>query len=176
VTERSDVEVTRQLRVFAHPLRLQLMSLLTGQALSAAEAARALRCSQANASYHLRVLHAAGLLDIVERTSVRGGRAVRYRHDPRSGDRVNPGGPEGYAVLVEVLGEELRRRSRDRDPTARGVTTDAELWVPAQEWEGFLAVLGALSLRLHAAARPARTPGAVRTSTTIAAFRMRNRP
>ncbi len=73
------------LRVLAHPLRLRLLSLLTGEAYSAAEAARLLDQSQANVSYHLR-RHAQG------RTRGGGGRGDRAgRHGqalpPRSGQR-----------------------------------------------------------------------------------------
>lgn len=170
-----DPEDLRPLRAFAHPLRLQLLSVLTAQAMSAAEVARVVGCSQANASYHLRVLLAADLVCIVECESVRGGQAVRYRHDPRSGNRVHGGGREGYALLAEVFSAELERRTEWRVPTVPGVMTDAELWVSPQDEAAFLAALPAASLRLHAAARPARTPGTVRTSVTIAAFRMRTR-
>ena len=54
------------LRAFSHPLRLRLLSLLTGTAMSAAEVSRELGTTQANASYHLRRLEAAGLLRVVE--------------------------------------------------------------------------------------------------------------
>jgi DNA-binding transcriptional ArsR family regulator len=157
-------------------LRLRLLSLLTGQAMSAAEAARRIGGTQANASYHLRVLHAAGLLDIVERQSVRGGQSVRYRHDPRSGDQRHDDGPEAYTLLAESVAGELRRRSAQRERGAPGVITDAELWVPLPEWEAFVAVVKAASLRLHSAARPVREPGTVRVSATMAVFRMRRQP
>ncbi|MFC4560254.1 helix-turn-helix domain-containing protein [Nocardiopsis mangrovi] len=68
------------LRVLAHPLRLRLLSLLTGAAMSAAEAARELGETQANVSYHLRRLHDAGLLEAAGQTEIRGGLAKRYRH------------------------------------------------------------------------------------------------
>ena len=61
------------LRATAHPLRLQMLSLLTGAELSAAEVARELDVSQANASYHLRLLLDAGLLVIASEENVRGG-------------------------------------------------------------------------------------------------------
>ena len=50
--------------------------------MSAAEVAREIGGTQANASYHLRQLYDAGLLDVAEEVSVRGGQAKRYRHDP----------------------------------------------------------------------------------------------
>ncbi|MFD0801388.1 helix-turn-helix domain-containing protein, partial [Streptomonospora algeriensis] len=73
------------LRLLAHPLRLRLLSLLTAQTMSAAEAARELGETHANVSYHLRRLHEGGLLEVAEEVRVSGGRARRYRHDPASG-------------------------------------------------------------------------------------------
>lgn len=57
---------TAELRALAHPLRLRILSLLTGQAMSAAEVARALGCTQANASYHLRLLASIGKVVVAE--------------------------------------------------------------------------------------------------------------
>ena len=51
----TDEEVA-SLRAVAHPVRLRILSLLTGTELSAAEVARELDLTHANASYHLRVL------------------------------------------------------------------------------------------------------------------------
>ena len=70
-----------ELRATAHPIRLRLLSLLTGAAMSAAEAGRELGYSQAAASYHLRVLERAGLVRVVETVRLRGGEAKRYRHE-----------------------------------------------------------------------------------------------
>src|SRR3954470_1801198 len=75
-----EVERLSDLRATAHPLRLQMLSLLTGAELSAAEGARELDVTQANASYHLRLLHDAVRLVIAGEESVRGGRAKKYRH------------------------------------------------------------------------------------------------
>ena len=85
------------LRAFAHPFRLRVLSLLTGAAMSAAEVARELGTTQANASYHLRRLHAVGLLEVAEEVSIRGGKARRYRHDPASGSTLRTRGPDDHA-------------------------------------------------------------------------------
>src|SRR3954471_17482615 len=68
-----------ELRATAHPLRLLMLSLLTGAELSAAEVARELGITQANASYHLRLLRTAGLLEEAGQEKVNGGMAKRYR-------------------------------------------------------------------------------------------------
>ena len=81
------LEVNRQqavaaLRARAHPLRLRMLSLLTGAELSAAELARELGVSQALASYHLRQLADAGLAELADVRSHRGGQE-RHPDDRR---------------------------------------------------------------------------------------------
>ncbi|AEV81128.1 Arsenical resistance operon repressor [Actinoplanes sp. SE50] len=67
------------LRALAHPVRLRIMSLLTGAELTAADVARALGITHANASYHLRHLSAGGLIAAAGEEKIRGGLAKRYR-------------------------------------------------------------------------------------------------
>ena len=50
----SVVESSNQLRALAHPVRLRILSLLTGADLTAADVARELGLTHANASHHLR--------------------------------------------------------------------------------------------------------------------------
>lgn len=160
------------LRALAHPVRLRLLSLLTGQAMSAAEAGRELGCNHANASYHLRLLRDAGLLEVAEQVSVRGGRAVRYRYRSEQ-QEADPYRPEEHLLTATAIGEELRRRTLQRDPGVPGHLTDAELWVPLEAYEAFCQTLRAASAELHAAARPTGSPGTVRMSASAVAFRMR---
>ncbi|WP_344869190.1 metalloregulator ArsR/SmtB family transcription factor [Amycolatopsis ultiminotia] len=164
----------RSLRALGHPLRLRILSLLTGTAMSAAEAARELGESQANVSYHLRRLHGAGLVRVAEEVSIRGGRAKRYRHGPESGERLEAGRAD-HLVLAAVLGEELRRRTELRKPRVRGSTTDAEVWVSPQAWQTALRLARQLGEVLHEEAKPPRTPGTVRASATISLFQMHPR-
>ena len=77
----SDPGRVAALRAMAHPLRLRMLAMLTGTAMSAADVARELDLTHANASYHLRQMRDAGLLVVAEEESVRGGRAKRYRYD-----------------------------------------------------------------------------------------------
>ncbi|PYC74030.1 transcriptional regulator [Streptomyces tateyamensis] len=165
-------EPTEELRALAHPLRLRLLSLLTNQPMSAAEAARELGESQANLSYHLRRLHAAGLLELVEEVSVRGGQAKRYRHDPQSGSKVAPSTVEEHQLMVSALAAELRRRTAQRALAARSATTDAELWVDPAVWAEALARAGELGVLLHDAAQRPHAPGAVRVSATMVLFQL----
>lgn len=174
----NDAAELNHLRALAHPLRMRLLSLATGQPVSAAEAARELGCTQANASYHLRRLHAAGWVRVVERTSVRGGQSVRYRYtDPdttSAGTALRrPSTVDDQLMLAEVLGHELRRRTAQRDTSVPGHLTDAELWVTPADWQACLEQVTAASTALHHRARPARTPGTIPTSTTLSLFQLR---
>jgi DNA-binding transcriptional ArsR family regulator len=161
-----------QLRVLAHPLRMRILSLLTGTAMSAAEAARELGDTQANTSYHIRRLHDAGLLEVTEEVSIRGGRAKRYRHRPDSGKRLAARDPDEQRLVTKVLADELLRRAGSRAPGRRASLTDAELWVDPEVWARLLKQASALSQELHDAARPPRTPGTVRVSATLALFEL----
>ena len=166
-----------ELRATAHPLRLQMLSLLTGAELSAAEVARELGVTQANASYHLRLLHAAGLLEVAGEENVRGGRARKYRH-PWDAERPQGGSPaseEERLAYARVLADAIPRRYVERERgegRARTLFTDAELWVEPEVWERVFDLVTEASRLFHASARPPRTEGTVRANLSVAAFRM----
>lgn len=166
-----------KLRALAHPARLQILSLLTGTAMSAAEVAREIGTTQANASYHLRRLAQAGEVELAEEVSVRGGQARRYRCVPfDDGPRPAPpdqrlGGQEERGFFA-ALAQELQRRALARQRDGRSINVDAELWLAPEVWEDVVARLTAMADELHTHALPPRTPGAVRTSTTVALFTM----
>jgi DNA-binding transcriptional ArsR family regulator len=167
---------TAGLRAFAHPFRLRVLSLLTASAMSAAEVARELDTTQANASYHLRKLHAAGLLEVAEEVSIRGGKARRYRHDPSTGSSVRTSGPDDHQAVVAALSAELRRRTSERKVGVPGLLTDAELWVDQPTWDAVRAQVHSASELLHAEAVPPRTPGAIRVNATLVMFQMVDEP
>lgn len=156
------------LRALAHPLRLQMLSLLTGAELSAAEVARELDITQANASYHLRTLLDAGLLEVVSEERIRGGVAKRYRHDTEVPVATRP---ERLGVYAQALAAEMVRRAelRSDGPTT---STDAELWVRPEVWSDIVDRVAAAMHDLHQSARPPRTPGTIRTSSTAMLFEM----
>ncbi len=173
-------ERLRALRALAHPLRLRILSLLTGQAMSAAELARALDETQANVSYHLRVLATSGHAHPVEHVTIRGGRATRYRYvqpEPLPAADTTGGSlsVEDHVLYASALGRELERRTGLRDTRQRGPSTDAELWVHPEHWQEFTDAVVAASARLHARAQATGSRGTVRTSTTISLFQMRPR-
>ena len=153
---------------------MRLLSLLTAQAMSAAEAARELGETQANVSYHLRRLHKGGLLEVTEEVPVSGGRARRYRHDPESGPVALVAGRsaagQDHRQVAAALAAELQRRAAHRRADERMLLTDAEVWVDPAEWRRLRDEMSGLGTRLHAAARPPHTPGTIRTSATLVMF------
>ena len=172
-----------RLRATAHPLRLRLLSLLTGDAFSAAQAARELGETQANVSYHLRVLERAGLLEVAEVVPVRGGRAKRYRHtvssepfvlDPLDASSVSADEHASRGVFVDAMAGELTRRVRRLSAGAQ-VFTDAELWVGSREWSEVVELVGRASAMLHAAARAPRSADTIPVTMTAALFELDQR-
>ncbi|MGW5239826.1 ArsR/SmtB family transcription factor [Monashia sp. NPDC004114] len=163
-----------ELRATAHPLRLQMLSLLTGAELSAAEVARELDITQANASYHLRFLEAAGLIVVAGEEKVRGGRAKKYRH-PWDAHR-SPSAPSDERDLrhyVRVLADAIPARFEDRQPGERTLSTDADLWLEPEDWQRVVDLVTEASLLMHASAKPPRTSGTVRANLSVIAFRMK---
>ncbi len=161
------------MRALAHPLRTRILALVTTRSMCAAEVARHLGDRQPNVSYHLRKLADAGLVEIAEEVPVRGGVAKRYRHvPPRVPASRTPDEDSGLATAVAAG---MGRRAAQRKQGSDAALTDAELWVDPQVWRALVGDVRDLSHRLHHAAKPPRTPGTVRVSTTISMFEMDGR-
>jgi DNA-binding transcriptional ArsR family regulator len=170
------------LRAVAHPVRLRILSLLTGAELSAAEVARELGLTHANASYHLRVLADAREVVVAGEEKIRGGVAKRYRHPWEDHPSYSQGPPrtptpdEDRDLYVRAMAEELVRRSRLRKPGTRQALTDAELWVTPEVWERASALVEEASHLLHAEARPPRAKDTLHVNLTAALFQMQTDP
>ncbi|WP_081416403.1 helix-turn-helix domain-containing protein [Arthrobacter castelli] len=171
------------LRVLAHPLRLQLLSILAGTAMSAAEAARELSQTQANVSYHLRRLQAAGLLVATEGIPVRGGRAKRYRHPGDSGEHLTGGNVADHRQLAAAMASELMRRAGSYRPGTGITFTDAEFTVRRRDFEEARSLARRLGEVLHNSASDAAaaaadpdsgtgTPELVKISSTLFLFEL----
>jgi len=169
-SETDDRAVAR-LRATAHPVRLRIMSLLTAEAMSAAEVARALDLTHANASYHLRVLHDIGELVVESEEKIRGGVAKRYRYDATREVADRTSGVDDRIAYARANALEVERRLRDA-AKGGGWSSDLEAWVPVEVWHRALDLLHEASQLLHAEARPAGTPGTVHISATSNAFTM----
>ncbi|NHA67366.1 ArsR/SmtB family transcription factor [Phycicoccus flavus] len=174
-----------RLRALAHPLRLRILSLLTGADLTAADVARELGTTHANASYHLRFLENAGEVVVSGEETIRGGRAKRYRHHWRgvegsAGSARAPGATPGERreaadLFVRAAAGEVQRRYAERVPDSGGLVTDAELWVDDDTWARARALLEEASALVHDRALPPRTEGARRVGVSLFAFEMGER-
>ena len=168
-------EATRNLRAIAHPVRLQILSLLTGAELSAADVARELDLTHANASYHLRVLLDAGELEIASEERIRGGDAKRYRHpwERDFGPQQRTVSTEERPIYARAMAEELVRRSRlARTGRVRSRFSDAELWVTPEDYATVTEAIDRATLTLHGAARPPRSEGTMKVAFSTALFEM----
>ncbi|HEX6918511.1 MAG TPA: metalloregulator ArsR/SmtB family transcription factor [Phycicoccus sp.] len=173
------MEPSAHLRALAHPVRLRILSLLTGAELTAADVARELGITHANASYHLRFLESAGEIVVSGEESIRGGRAKRYRHPWREEDRPRaaagapgPADPRAAELVVRAATEELRRRYPLRRRGAPGLVTDAELWLDPETWARARDLLAEASALVHDGARPPRTEGTDLVNLSVFAFVM----
>jgi DNA-binding transcriptional ArsR family regulator len=148
-------------------VRLRILSLLTGAAMSSAELARELDMNHAAVSFHVRKLVDAGYLELAETRSVRGGKERRYRHRPAGAPEWQQ---EDSRLAVRAVSEEVVRRATETPSEAWRLFGDAELWVDAAVWEDVAArIVGAIS-DLHAAAKPTHTPETVHVSATAMLF------
>lgn len=170
----TDRRAVSALRSVAHPVRLRILSLVTAEAMSAAEVARTLELTHANASYHLRVLHDAGELVVESEEKIRGGVAKRYRYRV-GGDPTRPTPAAGtiedrIAWQVATHTEVVRRLpAAVRGP---GSSADIETWVDPAVWRRAMdAVSEAMNL-LHEHARPPGTPGTIHVSASTQGFVM----
>lgn len=165
-------EAISSLRAAAHPLRLRMLSLLTGSSMSAAEVARELGITHANASYHLRVLLEAGEIVVDGEERIRGGVAKRYRHPWRESHAYGAASPTERQLEIRATAEELVRRHALRQEGTPMSVCDAELWVPAEVWEEVRTLVQRAAVLLHEAAQPPRAEGTVLVNLTSVAFQM----
>jgi DNA-binding transcriptional ArsR family regulator len=174
--DATTAEAVSSLRAVAHPLRLRILSLLTGTEMSAAEIARELDISHANASYHLRQLAAAELLVEAGEEKIRGGVAKRYRHPWRSQGTGGKPTSEDKRLYIQAIGDELVRRFDSRRPRTKQFLSDAEMWVEPDTWNEVMALLAKASELMHTRARPPRSEGTIHVNATSIAFQMLDRP
>jgi len=161
-------EVSPGLRAFAHPVRLRMLSLLSGRALSATELAAELRIAHGSASYHLRQLAAVGLVELAEQRVRRGGTERRYRlaHSPSlSGFDQQDRREFAASALAEA-----RRRLRLADLSAPSTVGDAEVWLDPAAWAELVERARQLMAELSGRAQPAGTPGTRQVSMTVLWF------
>lgn len=150
-----------------------MLSLLTATSMSATDMATELGISHASASYHLRQLEQAGLVEAAEGNVIRGGRERRYRqhvsYDENSSQET--WNEADLRMVIEALHVELTRRVMRHAPGTNAII-DGEFWVPPETWEQVRAQMSAAGRRLHQAAQPAETPGTAHVSLTALLFQI----
>lgn len=173
----SDELPMTRLRASAHPVRLRILSLLTGVDLSATDVARELDLTHANASYHLRVLERAGLIVVAGEEKIRGGVTKRYRYDLAESRTAGRGAtdPEGQQAYLRATAEELTRRGLELDPAGKIHATDAEVWLRPEVWEQVREHLQEAARIAHEEAQPPRTEGTLHLNLTTVTFEMARR-
>lgn len=161
------------LRSVAHPVRLRILSMLTAQPMSAAEVARELDLTHANASYHLRVLHDAGELVVESEEKIRGGTAKRYRYVVGGNPErpVEPSSNEDHMAWQQATNAEIIRRLPQR-VNGPGSSSDIETWVTPEVWQRAMDAITDAMVLLHEEARPPRSEGTVHVSASSMAFLM----
>ncbi|MGW5366563.1 helix-turn-helix domain-containing protein [Actinopolymorpha pittospori] len=166
------------LKELADPVRLRIVSLVTGAALSADEIARELDISPAVASSHVRALVAADhLVEVGEETEEAEepqGVASRYLHVPGLQPAQDAGDSEIQTLVYQAMAQELARRGRHCAPTQHlpRLHTDAELWVDPEDWARAVALVREAADLLFRRAHPPRTQGTVHVDATLAMFGM----
>jgi DNA-binding transcriptional ArsR family regulator len=149
-----------------------MLSVLTGTAMSAADLARSLGISHANASYHLRQLADAGEVVPAGEEKIRGGVAKLYRYPLEAQAPGRDASTEDRLLYVRAIAAELERRIAEREPGRVGVLSDLEGWVDPETWDRASALMREASRLLHEANQRPHTAGTVHVSFTAWAFRM----
>lgn len=174
----ADHDQLASMRALAHPLRVRMLSMLTGSAMSAADIARELNITHANASYHLRQLESVGEVVVESEERIRGGVAKMYRYPvgPLTSKKTEraPGysdNPDIIRPYIAATHHEVMRRLED--VTVVRSDSDLETWVSEEVWQKVLKLYEEATVLLHREAKPARTPETIHVSATALAFEMK---
>jgi predicted ArsR family transcriptional regulator len=147
-----------------------MLALTREHQMSAAELARELGIAHAAASYHLRRLAAAGLVELVGQRNTRGGRERLYRRVQRA--LPTPSAAERLAFMRAVL-REAERRIDLADLSLPATTADADIWVTPERWAAAVAEVRAAIAALDADPVPPGREGAVKVSASVLLFAQR---
>lgn len=161
------------LKALSNPTRLRILSMLTGRALSATQVSLELGIRHGSASYHLRQLQNAGLIETAEVERVNGGIQRRYRYllPPEQDAPRSPWNVDDLLLVIEALSTEMRRRALLSKP-GLSAAIDGEYWVPEGTWGAVRSDIQAATRRLHEAAKPSRAAGMVHVSASALLFEM----
>lgn len=172
------LEISTQLiplRAMAHPLRLRILSMCAGAAMSASELAEELRIAHAAASYHARQLADAGLLqaedDSPPKRAGPGRPPVRYRYVASHSDDLDRS--DAQEALWDATSRDISRRLHER--SRHRIGADAEVWMTREDFEIVCALAEQIADLVHERALSPRAEDAVRGSVSVFAFELDTR-
>jgi DNA-binding transcriptional ArsR family regulator len=93
-----DINDPKLAKAYAHPLRIEILTLLDNRVASPKEIARELGTPLSNTSYHVRQLVSLGFLELVGRTARRG--AIEHHYTARVRPTITD---EGWAKLPAIV-------------------------------------------------------------------------
>jgi DNA-binding transcriptional ArsR family regulator len=172
-----NIDDPRFVKALGHPMRVRILALLQERTASPRELAQWLDASLGTVSYHVRALHALGLLELVRTTQVRGAIAHHYRarERPRISDEAWAAAPPiakqaAIGATLLTISDYARTSAdaggfeRDQARVSRAAPKlDAEGWrQAAKACEKLLAELA--KVEKAAAARIAKDPHAPGTA------------
>jgi DNA-binding transcriptional ArsR family regulator len=93
-----DINDPKLAKAYAHPIRIEILTLLDNRVASPKEIAREIGAPLSNTSYHVRQLVALGFLELVGRTARRG--AIEHHYTARVRPTITD---EGWAKLPAIV-------------------------------------------------------------------------
>jgi DNA-binding transcriptional ArsR family regulator len=117
---RSDISDPRVIKALTHPLRVQILRALEERTASPSELADEIGAPLGNVSYHVRQLHALGLIKLVRKTPRRGAIEHHYKAlvQPPITDEAWAGQPD--LVRESVVGSSLGQLGEAVNAAAAG--------------------------------------------------------
>jgi DNA-binding transcriptional ArsR family regulator len=117
---RSDISDPRVIKALTHPLRVQILRALEERTASPSELADEIGAPLGNVSYHVRQLHALGLIKLVKKTPRRGAIEHHYKAlvQPPITDEAWAGQPD--VVRESVVGSSLGQLGEAVNAAAAG--------------------------------------------------------
>jgi DNA-binding transcriptional ArsR family regulator len=148
-----DINDPKLAKAYAHPLRIEILTLLDNRVASPKEIARELEAPLSNTSYHVRQLVSLGFLELVGRTARRG--AIEHHYTARVRPTITDDGWAKLPAIVKraIAGGNVQRTIKrvaaateeggfDRDEAHHSLTTgrlDVEGWTElSREMAGWL--------------------------------------
>lgn len=164
LADRLEVSTDQQLKAFGNLTRHRILGELLDKAATASQLAHALGVHKASASFHLRVLAAAGLVREVRTRQVRGVVERYYGRTARTYDILT--GADGRSLPLRTALAELATAA----PWKHEIVSTVRVRLPEDRQEELRRRLGALLAELDAAAADSNV-GDPQVNLTVAMFR-----